>query len=343
MKEENFTPSPYGDQDHGPRYLGAAWALVMLAFASTITRAVVRGRMTRNLGWDDYHMFIAQFVNLVGLGFVTAEVCDGLGRHMYYLTATQRRRFQIIGWLDWMQTFVCIMFCKISVALFLLRIKNTKANKRAMYTFIGCNVLLTSIICFLFLGMCRPLRAYWDVGVDGVCFSTHQVEGMVIAQGGKYNDGVWMHREHQNSILYGQRVTLANVHARLRRDYLWQPFKTSKKSSPPTCAIQHAHTSTRNQSHPRLTSLRHLLVFSLLSDLILATTPLFFLKDLKISRRTKILLCVLMGAGYMYYLLPLTNPSIQKAYIPQHRRLQHRPHRSLRRREREGPDVGHRS
>ena len=36
-----------------------------------------------------------------------------------------------------------------------------------------------------------------------------------------------------------------------------------------------------------------------MTDIILATTPYFFLKDLQISRRTKIALCILMGAGYL--------------------------------------------
>ncbi|KAL8691414.1 MAG: hypothetical protein Q9218_003350 [Villophora microphyllina] len=168
-------------------------------------------------------MIIAQFVNLVGLGFVTAEVFDGLGRHMYYLQPNQRRRFQIIGWLDWMQTFIAIMFTKISICLFLTRIKNDRSNKGFMYTLITANVLVTAVICFLFLGMCRPVHAYWDVGVDGKCFSTHQVEAMVAAQG----------------------------------------------------------------------------AFSVLSDLILATTPLLFLRHLQTSRRTKLLLCILMAAGYI--------------------------------------------
>ncbi|KAL8827880.1 MAG: hypothetical protein Q9170_006836 [Blastenia crenularia] len=174
-------------------------------------------------------MIIGQMVNLVGLGFVTAEVFDGLGRHMYYLQPHQRRRFQIIGWLDWMQTFIAIMFTKISICLFLLRIKNDKSNKIFMYTLIAANVLVTAVMCFLFLGICRPLHAYWDIGVEGRCLSTHQVEAIVAAQG----------------------------------------------------------------------------AFSVLSDIILATTPLFFLRNLQINLRTKILLCILMGAGYMYLsLLP---------------------------------------
>ncbi|KAI4196529.1 MAG: hypothetical protein LQ350_006512 [Teloschistes chrysophthalmus] len=185
MKQESFYPSPYGDQDNGRRYLGAAWALVMCALISTSIRVWVRGRLTRNMGWDDHFMIIAQFTNLVGLGFVTAEVFDGLGRHMYYLQPDQRRRFQIIGWLDWMQTFITIMFTKISICLFLKRIKNDRTNRIFMYSLIAANVLVTAVICFLFL------------------------------------------------------------------------------------------------------------------DLILATMPFFFLRNIQISLRTKILLCVLMGAGYI--------------------------------------------
>ncbi len=128
-------------------------------------------------------MIICQFVNVVGLGLVTAEVFNGLGRHMYYLQPDQRRRFHIIGWIDWMQTFIAIMLTKISICLFLLRIKNNKSNKIFMYTLIAANVIVTAVSCFLFLGLCRPMRAYWDIGVDGKCFSKLQIEAIVASQG----------------------------------------------------------------------------------------------------------------------------------------------------------------
>ena len=53
-----------------------------------------------------------------------------------------------------------------------------------MYVLIGFMVLFSSVFVFLFLGICRPLKAYWDVGVSGWCFSNPQVESIVIAQGG---------------------------------------------------------------------------------------------------------------------------------------------------------------
>ncbi|KAL8805661.1 MAG: hypothetical protein Q9182_001805 [Xanthomendoza sp. 2 TL-2023] len=241
MKEESFYPSPDGGQNNGFRYLGAAWALVMCATLSTAVRTWVRGRLTRNMGWDDYNMIIGQIINLIGLGFVTAEVFDGLGRHMYYLQPDQRRRFFIIGWLDWMQTFIAIMFTKISICLFLLRINNDKFNKIFMYTLISACVLVTALSCFLFLGICRPLRAHWDVGVEGKCLSKHQTMAVVASQGGSPGS-----------------IALILVLLLLTRP-----------------------------------------AFSVLSDLILATIPLFFLRNLQISRRTKLLLCALMSAGYV--------------------------------------------
>lgn len=74
---------------------------------------------------------------------------------------------------------------KISICLFLLRIVDTKQVVRGMYALISCITLFTAVCVFLFLGVCRPLRAYWDVGVDGVCLSNHQVESVVVAQGSK--------------------------------------------------------------------------------------------------------------------------------------------------------------
>ena len=54
-----------------------------------------------------------------------------------------------------------------------------------MYAIITCVTVFTSISVFLFLGVCRPLKSWWDVGVDGVCLPKHQVESIVLAQGGR--------------------------------------------------------------------------------------------------------------------------------------------------------------
>ena len=100
MKEIIYTLPPNGDQDQRRRYIAAAWTFVVTALLTTLIRILVRARLTRNLGWDDFWIVICMISNLVGLGFVTAEVTDGLGKHMYYLTAAHQEHFAIIGWLD---------------------------------------------------------------------------------------------------------------------------------------------------------------------------------------------------------------------------------------------------
>ena len=110
---------------------------------------------------------------------------NGLGRHEYYLTPSQRRNFKIIGWVDWMQTFITLMFTKISICLFLLRIVDSRKIRIPIYALIGCLITFTTISVCLFLGVCRPLNAYWDVGVDEFCLSDHQLESVVFAQGSK--------------------------------------------------------------------------------------------------------------------------------------------------------------
>ncbi|KAG8533877.1 uncharacterized protein KY384_001618 [Bacidia gigantensis] len=49
------------------------------------------------MGPDDWWMIVTMICNLVGLGFVTKEVQDGEGRHMYYLSKGMIENFGVIG------------------------------------------------------------------------------------------------------------------------------------------------------------------------------------------------------------------------------------------------------
>lgn len=112
---------------------------------------------------------------------------NGLGRHEYYLTPSQRRNFKLFGWADWIQTVITLMLTKTSICLFLLRIVESRKIKVAIYALIACLITFTTVCVCLFLGVCRPLQAYWSVGVDGVCLSHHQLESVVLAQGSWIN------------------------------------------------------------------------------------------------------------------------------------------------------------
>lgn len=120
----------------------------------------------------------------MGSGFITTAALNGLGRHEYYLTPTQQKNFEAIGWADFVQLFITCLLTKVSICLFLLRIVNSRKVTKAMYAFIAAMVLFTMVSVFLFLGICRPLGAHWSVSVQGVCFSKRVVMNIVIAHGG---------------------------------------------------------------------------------------------------------------------------------------------------------------
>lgn len=71
--------------------------------------------------------------NAIGAGFLTSGAINRLGGHEYYLTPTQRKNFEAIGWADWVQCLITLVLIMISICLFLLRIINTWAAKLGMY------------------------------------------------------------------------------------------------------------------------------------------------------------------------------------------------------------------
>ena len=180
-------------------------------------------------------------LTVIGAGLITAEVIGGgLGRHGYYLQPSQLRLFTALGWGDWIQTFITLMFTKISICLFLLRIVDGRKIRMGIYSLIGCLVLFTTIFTCLFLGICRPLKAHWNIGMEGVCLSDKMIENIVMAQG--------------SMSAQFQVIDLIEL---------------------------------------------ILVVLSIVTDLICAAFPIFFLRGLQVKLRTKIALCVLMGLGVM--------------------------------------------
>lgn len=59
MKAETFAVPDNGDVDKGWAILSSCWALVAVAFVSTVIRIWIRARLTRNLGWDDFFISVA--------------------------------------------------------------------------------------------------------------------------------------------------------------------------------------------------------------------------------------------------------------------------------------------
>lgn len=125
-------------------------------------------------------------VNITGMGFVAAEVENGLGRHRYYLSPGAYKKYLKYDYLDWAQVFLTLALCKISICLFLLRLSSFRRLRWWLHGLIVFLIVSHLPLFFLIVFQCTPIHKYWTNPLDGpgVCFTKATVETIIIIQGG---------------------------------------------------------------------------------------------------------------------------------------------------------------
>ncbi|KAL8713875.1 MAG: hypothetical protein Q9220_002021 [cf. Caloplaca sp. 1 TL-2023] len=132
-----------------------------------------------------------QVINACGMGFVGAEVSNGLGRHKFYLPAGGYKKFLKYDYLDWAQVFATLALSKISICLFLLRLSSFRRVRLGLYALIIFMVTSHVPLFFLVLFQCSPVSKYWTNPLDGpgVCFTKATVETIIVVQGAQPSTG----------------------------------------------------------------------------------------------------------------------------------------------------------
>ena len=119
----------------------------------------------------------------MALDFV--EVHYGFGRHKVFLTPHQLQEFQKYTFGEWIQTFATLMWTKVSICLFLLRIPVQKHFIRPLQVALVMLILSNVVLTILWIVQCRPVAAAWDDSIDAKCFSKRQKESIIFAQASK--------------------------------------------------------------------------------------------------------------------------------------------------------------
>lgn len=244
---ENLPPPPGGDVNRGPTLI--VLCSVMLAF-STVTTAMRIGTrvVNRQLSWDDYTIFIAWTLLLIGTIFNFLELRSGFGRHGYYLTPD--RIMSSVKW-SWMsQFFLFLILCvtKISISLFVLRIKDTGWLKWTLIALMTGLVATTIPCVVVLLAQCDPVHAFWD-RTAGTCWRPEIYANVIWAQVGERLDESGMCEAEMNSLFDIFRLpTLAVADCRLveytsrtvsqscgrRIDECWTSVRTQASSTSKT-------------------------------------------------------------------------------------------------------------
>ena len=126
---------------------------------------------------------MAQLGHFFGCGVNLYAVQNlGVGRHRYYLTQDQYTELKRIDYGQWIQTFFTLMFTKISICLFFLRITIIQTHRVYLLVMIAVLVITNVILTFMWVFQCSPVDRAWEMGIPGRCLGKGYVERVIFAQ-----------------------------------------------------------------------------------------------------------------------------------------------------------------
>ncbi|PKS05246.1 hypothetical protein jhhlp_008617 [Lomentospora prolificans] len=164
------------DEFNGGALVAAATTFLVLTLISVALRVYVRVFMTNSFQMDDWFMIIAQIVFILSCSFILVGVRDGLGRHNVALSQTNE-----IEALKWQAlataTYVLdMMFIKLSIGIFLLRLAVQKVYKYILWGSLVVVTIWSVVIFFWDIFQCNPVAAQWDYTIPKfTCVSAAQI------------------------------------------------------------------------------------------------------------------------------------------------------------------------
>jgi len=181
MSSSGLTPHN-GDGNRQGGILATTFIVTILASVAVILRIATRVWIVRSVGWDDYTILFAAFGIIIGCGLVVVQTHYGLGRHKSDLTQWQYIEFMKYSYGEWIQTFQTLMFNKISICFFLLRIPVEKHLIRPIQGTITALIVSNIVLTLLWIFQCNPIARAWNTQTPGTCFTDGQLQRIIISQ-----------------------------------------------------------------------------------------------------------------------------------------------------------------
>ena len=197
--------SPNADQNTHYQLVVIAFVGITIALIAVCTRMFVRARIVRAVGWDDWIILfavvsrlpfssrlekVANNIQTIGSTATVSETIafhNGLGRHEYDFTPSQRELFRKYSHLSQAFCIMSLCFAKISICISLLRVishTNAKGWRCLIYALALLQSISNSILIIALFVECRPARKVWDTGLSGSCWPSRVGQDLGYQQGG---------------------------------------------------------------------------------------------------------------------------------------------------------------
>ncbi|KAK7431940.1 hypothetical protein QQZ08_001559 [Neonectria magnoliae] len=155
-----------------PRIIAITTVFHVLALICVGLRLYVRLGMVKAAGRDDWTMVGSALCALVGWIIFVIQAFHGLGRHRLTIDILDYIELQKVGFWQSIISATCAMaLLKISIALNLLRLSQSKWYFWSLWISIGFVSAYSFMGAMTFFLHCQPMAAHWDSRIDGKCYS----------------------------------------------------------------------------------------------------------------------------------------------------------------------------
>ncbi|KAI6911085.1 hypothetical protein KC334_g3005 [Hortaea werneckii] len=181
-------PGGYCHANNHAEILGVTGSFFSAALIIVSLRFYVRSRILQYVGADDFLMLVAMFMAAATFACFVGETRNGLGRHFSCLSDKERSVLAHWQFFHNLSVMFGVVFVKISIAVFLMRLAPKPEWKRYLWGAIGTKELKANgleievfLVCFMvacagtLIFSCTPVSASWNHSLQRLpstrCFS----------------------------------------------------------------------------------------------------------------------------------------------------------------------------
>ncbi|KAK8856627.1 integral membrane protein [Apiospora arundinis] len=148
-------------ENRGPQLLAVVITLLVTATVANAMRCYTRIGIVKGFGIDDWTMLIAYIFFTLFCACTIAGVRFGTGRHESTLPAIDRERARQFWWLCYIWYGWTMMFSKISIGVFILRVTINRYHTWTIWATIVSTIGGCGAFIMVTMFQCAPISAFW--------------------------------------------------------------------------------------------------------------------------------------------------------------------------------------
>ncbi|KAK6206049.1 hypothetical protein LQW54_007988 [Pestalotiopsis sp. IQ-011] len=154
-------------KDRGPNLMIMDVLFISLASISCLLRCYTRIFVVRAFGIDDWLMLVAYvfYALYIASGLISAR--HGSGRHEDTLSDADLAVAMENWWLCYLWYDACMVFARLSIGIFFLRLTVKRAHKLLIYLVMVSTVLFGLVFLGVAVAECTPPAYFWDKTIEG--------------------------------------------------------------------------------------------------------------------------------------------------------------------------------